>query len=663
MIRKLLAWPSILVVILLAVGAVVFLWLVPRIPRLPDDLRLLASTPATEIYARGGDLLGTVGGREYVSLDRISPHFRNAILAVEDKRFHHHRGVDHLAIIRALSMNIIRLGDAPGGSTITQQLAKNLFFTFDRSLKRKLMEALAAMAIEDRFTKDEIIESYCNLVYFGQYAYGVERAAQTYFGKHASDLGLHEAALLAGLPNSPARLNPFNNPDRASARQRMVLQQMARAGMIRPEAVDSFASCPVELSGRSNLTRRGSYPVDYALEIAGEAVGSDLVSYGGVRITTTIDPFLQRTAEKVLSSGMEVLQERLQPLRNPGETRLEGALVAIEVASGQVVALVGGRSYAESPYNRAVRALRAPGSAFKPVVYLTALEEADVTPATVLEDRPVSIPIDRHRKWEPVNFDHRYRGPVTLKLGLTQSINTIAAQLIEKVGPERVVRTAQRLGIKSPLEPHLSLALGSQGVTPLEMAAVFATIAREGVALEPQFVRQVEDRGGELLYERLTAGEQRFAAETVYQLIDMMIGVIDGGTGSVVRRLGFKGIAAGKTGTSSDFRDAWFVGGTPFLVTVVWIGYDDNREMRLKSDAGVTGATGAAPIWADFMIRATAGQLVREFPRPTDIECCYVEPNTGLVSRELQPGYIPVALKSEDATRLLAEIGSDKVTE
>ncbi len=650
-----------LILLFLVFSQILFLLLAKNIPRLPDDLRLLASFPATEVYARNGELLSTSGGREYVSLDRISIHFRSAVIAVEDKRFYRHHGIDHIATIRALLQNIIRFGDAPGGSTITQQLAKNLFFSFERSWKRKLLEAMAAMAIEDRFSKDEILEVYCNLVPFGQYSYGIERASRTYFGKHASDLELHEAALLAGLPNSPSRLNPFNHPDRAKKRQKTIMRRMADLGMIIPQSVDSLAALPIALTDQNRRISSGSFAVDYALDIADDKVGSDLVNYSGIRIMTGIDPHLQEIAQKSLATGLDELEKKLKPQKEGEESRLEGALVGIDVGTGQIVVLIGGRDYAASPYNRAIHACRQPGSSFKPVIYLAALEREDITPVTIFEDKPIELRIDKRRTWKPHNFDYKFLGSMTLKMALMKSRNSIAAQLIGIIGPEKAVRTASALGVTSKLEPHLAQSLGGQGVTPLDMANMYATLAREGETLEPHLVSRIEVRGGEMLFEHLAVRESRFAPETVYQLLDMMSSVIDGGTGQIVRSKGFKGVAACKTGTSSDYRDSWFVGTTPYLVAAVWVGYDDCREMRLNNGVGVTGATGAAPIWADFMIKATAHEPTREFVRPQIVGHYYVEPYRGIVSKEMREGCIPVALLEEDAERLIAEVVRDSL--
>jgi len=617
--RKLLILLNALIVI--AVGAGI--WVITKyqadMPRLPDDLRLLASTPATQVFARDGQLIGSMGGREYIAIERISPNFLNAVVAAEDKRFYSHRGIDHIAFFRALMLNVLRGGNAPGGSSITQQLAKNLFFSFKRDWERKIVEGLASIAIDNRFSKNEILEAYCNLVYFGRFAYGVERASRTYFRKHASQLTVEEAALLAALPNAPSKLNPYFHLDAAKERQRAILERMADNGYIEQSAVDSLYDCPLKFVEEHSSSENGSYALDYALELARRDIGTDLVNYGGVRIYTTIDIRLQRLAEETVASGVDLLELNLKLSKDGKEGRLEGGLVAMDVAGGRILALVGGRNYSESSFNRAVYSKRQPGSSFKPVIYLTALEVLGISPETIVDDHPVTFTIEGSQPWSPKNFDLEFHGSIPLRVALAKSINTIAAQLIYKVGPRRVVETAAKLGVQTPLEAHLSLALGAGGVTMIDMATAFATIAREGVEIDPLCVTRIEGPGGEILAEYLTAGEQRFDSEKVYDLITMMKGVIDHGTGTIVRQRGFSGTAIGKTGTSSDFRDSWFVGATPVLSISAWVGFDDNRQMFLSSGKGVTGASGAAPLWTDFIIQATAGEPDRDFPKPARV--------------------------------------------
>ena len=655
MIKKLLYFFIGIVGIGFILGMTLFLIYAPKIPRLPDELKQLASSPPTEVFARDGELLATLGGRSYVSIERISPFFQQALIAAEDKRFFDHSGVDLIATARSLWTNLIR-GSGPGASSITQQLTKNMFFSFRRSWERKLLEALASFAIEDRFTKDQILEAYSNLVYFGRYAYGIENASLTYFSKHAAELELQEAAMLAGLLNSPSYLNPFNNLERSKNRQKLVLNRMAAAGMIETSAIDSLWNVPTKLVRGGVAVQKPSYPIDYALEIAASHIGKDVTQYGGVHITTTIDPTLQTLAEQAISSGLNNLEKNLKTLPEGVETRLEGALVAVDIATGQIVAMVGGRNYKESTYNRALHARRHPGSSFKPVVYLTALEKTDINPATVIVDTVLNLKIDKKRTWSPKNFDKKFRGPVTLKYGLMKSINTISAQLIDIVRPEAVIQTARRLGVKSKLEPFLALSLGAQPVAPIEMAKVYSTIARGGVFLEHHALERIESRQREVMFEHLATGESRFASETIYVLIDMLRGVIDNGTGTTIRRRGFKGDVFGKTGTSSDYKDSWFCGAIPGMAVVIWVGYDDNRSMYFTHGSGVTGASGAAPIWADFLIRATAGEPLHNFPRPGGLKTLFMHQTTGEVSElPKDDEWISVTLKSGDATRLLEE--------
>ncbi len=654
MIRKLLYAIVFVLVGFSVIGLTLFFVYARSVPRLPDDLRLLASSPPTEIYARDGDLLTSLGGREYVAIDRISPYFLQAIIAAEDKRFYEHNGIDFYALTRSIWLNIIRGGGAPGGSTITQQLAKNMFFSFKRSYERKILEALATFAIEDRFSKDEILEAYCNLVYFGRFAYGIENAATIYFSRHAAELEQHEAALLAGLPNSPSRLNPFNNFEAAQKRQSLIISRMAGSGIISAAQADSLRDVPIILKAGRIPIEKGSYPIDYAIDIASTKIGRETVRYGGVRLLTSVDPLLQDYAEQAVFSGLNELESRMKKTEGDSSAGLQAALVAIDVVSGQIVAMVGGKEYQKSTYNRAIHGMRHPGSALKPVTYLTGLEKSLILPTTILVDEPVELMIDKKRAWKPINFSKKFRGPLTVKYGLMRSINTIAAQVMGMVGPESVVETAHRLGIKKKLKPYLTLALGAQGISPVDMAVMYATLARQGIHRDAFIVNRIEGRSRDLLFENLSASETRFAAETVYILTDMLRGVLDGGTGSIIRRRGFRGIGFGKTGTSSDYHDSWFCGATPGLVAVVWVGYDDNRSMYLSHNAGVTGASGAAPIWADFMMRATAGEPVRNFSRPPGITTLFMDPVTAELGEFPQEnGWISVSIVKEAADSLL----------
>jgi penicillin-binding protein 1A len=612
---------------------VLFFFVVIRdLPQVPEPLSRIIETPPTEIYAATGERILLIGGREVVPLNRVSPFFIQAVLATEDHRFWDHRGIDKLRTLKALGVTLFSPARIEGASTVTQQLAKNLFFSFQRTYMRKFRELLVALQIESRYTKQEILEAYINQIPFGVGAHGVEQAAQVFFGKPALQLSLPEAALLAGLPKSPTRYNPFRHFERAKARQKVVLSRMTAVGNITAEEAEGAAQAPLSLRDRGGGEPAGGYFLDLVLKELEDRFGTDVVHHAGLKVFTTLDPRLQAWAVESVQKGLDQLDQLLgvpAPVGGRSAGRVQGALAAIEAHSGAVRALVGGRDYAESEFNRATQAFRQPGSGFKPFVYYAAIEKLGLSPATVLVDRKVTIPIAGQAPWTPRNFSGDYEGPMVLKRGLAHSINSIAAQLVDRTGPAAIVDVARRCGIRSPLSPVPSLALGTSGVSPLEMAAAFATFAAGGLAHEPFFIRRVEDFQGRILEERLLAGRRTLDAAMAFQVLDMMRAVLDEGTARVVRQMGFSLPAAGKTGTTDDFNDAWFSGFTPTLSVSVWVGFDRALSMRDSRGRGVTGARGAAPIWADFMLKATEGEPAREFPVPGNIRFVAVDPATG----------------------------------
>jgi len=526
-------------------------------------------------------------------------------------------------------------GKVQGASTITQQLAKNLFFSFERTWVRKFRELLVAFQIEAQFPKQEILEAYINQIPFGVGAYGIGEASRTFFGKSPGGLTLAEASLLAGLPKSPTRYNPFRYPDRARARQQVVLRRMVATGMIsREEAIEAEAA-PADLRNQGRSLRVDSYFLDAVMKSLEDTYGPEVVYHGGLRVYTTLDVAMQQQAESALQKGIAQLESQMDTTHRFKDTELEddsglqGALVAVDVNTGAVKALVGGRDFFQTPYNRALQDNRQPGSGFKPFLYYGVLEKLDKTPADVMVDQPVSIPVAGKPPWKPRNFKRTYDGPMVIKKAFTESVNTVAAQLVYDLGPEAVIHTARRCGITSPLKPLYSVALGTFGVSPLEMAAAYATFAAGGVRHPPYWVRRVEDVNGRVLEEHIITGERVLNESINFQIVDMMAGVIDDGTGHVVRRMGFALPAAGKTGTTNDYNDAWFTGFTPNLSTSVWVGFDRGHGMRDKNGAGITGGIGAAPIWAKFMKQATQGEPPRTFMAPPDIYFKKVNPQTG----------------------------------
>ena len=639
---------------LLATG--IFFVVVSDLPRVPDPLQRIIETPPTEIFAATGERVMLIGGREAAPLNRISPFLIQAVIATEDHRFWDHHGVDKIRTLKALWVTFFEPGRIQGASTITQQLAKNLFFSFQRTFLRKFRELLVALQIEARYSKEEILEAYLNQIPFGVGAHGIEQAARFFWGKSAAELNLAEAALLAGLPKSPTRYNPYRHFDRAKNRQRVVLSRMAAVGFVSEHEAQQAFQEELRLQPRSAGSRTGSYFLDVVLDLLEERYGPEVVHHGGLKVMTTLDPRLQALAVESLRNGLAALDQVLAPADrieaglNGTQARPQGALAAVQANSGAVKALVGGRDYLETEYNRAVKNNRLPGSGFKPFVYYTAFERLGASPATVVADKMITIPVKGAADWTPRNFSRTYEGPMILKQAFTRSVNSVAARLVERTGPEAVLETARRCGIESPLRPVYSVALGTSGVSPLEMAAAFATFATGGIRHAPFFINRVEDPLGRVLEEHIVSGRRALDATVAFQVVDMMRGVIDAGTGSVVRRLGFGLPAAGKTGTTDDYRDAWFTGFTPHLSAAVWVGFDREIGMRDKQGRGITGGRAAAPIWTDFMMKATDGEPPREFSVPAGIRFEKVDPITGSAAKVLTREAVPVALRTGQTT-------------
>jgi penicillin-binding protein 1A len=632
--------------------AALFFMAVRELPQVPEPLGRIIETPPTEIFAATGERLMIIGGREVVPLNRISPFFIKAMIATEDHRFWEHHGLDKLRTLKALWITLFERGRIQGASTITQQLAKNLFFSYRRTYMRKFRELLIALQIETQYSKREILEAYLNQIPFGVGAYGIEQAARSFFGKPALELNLAESALLAGLPKSPTRYNPYRYFARAKKRQQLVLARMKAVGYSTVVEAEAAFQAELQLTPHSAGTPKGSYFLDLVLNDLEERYGPEVVYHGGLKVSTTLDPQQQAWAIESLQNGLKKL-DQLMGIADGDETggagpltHPQGALVAVECNSGAVKALVGGRDYSETEFNRAVESNRLPGSGFKPFLYYAAFEKLGLTPANVFVDKPITIPVAGASDWTPQNFGREYEGPMILKQALMKSVNAIAAQLVERVGPDAVIDVARRSGINSSLKSVYSLALGTSGVSPLEMASAFATYATGGVRHEPFWILRVEDPLGRVLEEQIVRGQRSLDAGIGYQVVDMMRGVLTTGTGRIIRRTGFDLPAAGKTGTSDDFRDAWFTGFTPTLSVSVWVGYDRGLRMRDANGVGITGGRGAAPIWADFMIKATDGEPHREFSVPSDIHFETVDPVSGEIAGKWTQNPVQVALRS-----------------
>ncbi len=547
----------------------------------------------SKVYDANGRLLANlcIENREFVPITDIPQVMQNSIVAIEDSRFFKHHGVDIRGIGRALVENFRGGGIRQGGSTITQQLARNIFLSHKRTITRKLREAILALQIERKYSKEEILELYLNQVYFGSGAYGIETASQIYYGKKAQELNLAEAALLAGLPKAPSSYSPYINMDLAKSRQTVVLRRMADLNFITKEEAKAAGEARIRLAGTRTAglaDNKAPYFVSYLLFPLIDKYGADMVYKGGLRIETSLDLDMQEAAEKAVSQG----------LKEGKNLRVsQAALVALDVKTGQIKAMVGGRSFKESQFNRATQAKRQPGSAFKPFVYTAAIDSG-MKPADTIVDSPVSYG-SGSGIYSPRNYDGRFRGTITLRSALERSINVPAVKLMDKLGILNVLDYVKRMGIStvSPVyDSHLACALGglTHGVIPLEMATAYGVLANEGIKCQPAPILRITDRWGNVLEEYRPRTERVLRQETANTMVDMMRGVITRGTGRGAA-IGYP--ASGKTGTTSSYKDAWFVGYTNKLVTAVWIGNDNNRPMA----HGVTGGALPARIWSAFM--------------------------------------------------------------
>jgi penicillin-binding protein 1A len=589
-IARLIYWGAVLALwaVIAAIGTLV--WIGIHLPPI-QSLEIPKRPPSVLILGANGATLATRGdmGGAAVPLRELPDYVPNAFIAIEDRRFYSHHGVDPLGIMRAVMHDVLRRGAAQGGSTITQQLAKNLFLTQERTVSRKLQEVVLALWLEHKFSKPQILELYLNRVYFGSGAYGIEGAAQRYFGKSARQLTLAEAAMLAGLVQSPSRLAPSRNPDGAERRARLVLADMAEQKLIGDDAEKLALAHPARAKKPAGADSV-NYVADWVMDAVDDLVGrfdQDIV------VETSIDPALQGAAERALADALRERGEKL----GVGE----GAVVAI-TPDGVVRALVGGRSYADSQFNRAIAAKRQPGSAFKPFVYLTALEHG-LNPDTVREDAPIAV-----KGWKPENFEHEYLGPVTLTQALANSLNTVSVRLTLEFGPAAVTRTAYRLGINSLLEPNASIALGTSEVSVIELVSAYAAFANGGLAVSPHVIERVRGTDGKTLYAHSTQNLGRIVdARYVAMMNAMLHETLVSGTARKADLPGW--LAAGKTGTSQDFRDAWFIGYTSHLVTGIWLGNDDNTPTRKATGGGLP-----VDIWSRFMKAAHQGLAPAALP-------------------------------------------------
>ncbi len=558
----------------------------------------------TRIYDVNGMLIDELftENREYIQLDYVPPLLQAAFIASEDQHFYDHAGIDPSGIARALWQDIIHWSIVEGASTITQQLSRNLFLTHRRTVGRKIQETLLAFMLEQRNTKEEILESYLNQIYFGHGAYGVKTAAQIYFGKDVHGLNLAEMAILVGIPRSPNNFSPYTNFDRAKQQQGRVLRRLYETGHITAEEMEEALETPIVLTGLQKRPQEYPYFVDHVLKELLAEFDEEVVFSGGLKVYTALDKELQNTAYQVFT-----------------ESGYQGGVLVMNPYNGHIKAMVGGRDYQESKFNRTTQARRQPGSAFKPFIYATAMENG-YTPSTVFVDGPVEFP----NGWKPQNYERTFLGPMTLREALERSTNIVAIKLLQAVGTDRVINTTKRFGVQSHLENNLSLALGTSDITLLEMVRGYSAFANGGKIPEPIAIIKVEDFDGNVIYENNSSARTAVSQETSYIMARMLEGVIQRGTAGRAR---IERPAGGKTGSTEEFIDAWFVGFTPDLVCGIYIGNDD----RTPLGASQTGGIIAAPIFSSIMKEAHRDLPVRDFEKPSNIVEIRVCRKTGLL--------------------------------
>jgi len=660
--------------------------------------------------------------RSWVSLEKIPIYLRQAFIAAEDNRFYKHKGVDLRGIIRAAWADIKARKVVQGGSTITQQVAKLFFLTPKRSIKRKVKEILLARRLEALLSKDEILELYLNLIYFGSGAYGVEEAAKTYFGKHVWDLNLPECAALAAIPRSPARYNLFRHPENNKERREYVLERMLQEGYITSSQMFKAKNAKLKLVKKErSWADKAPYFTEMIRQYLVSKYGSEEVYQKGLKVYTTLDLRLQKIAQEALKEGLRELDKKENPYRGPlgniendfrltskeykkgkiykaivkrvlkdqvivdlgkeegviphnglswifkkelkgkkitdilkekdiilvrirkkasdgrwilsleQEPEVEGALVCIDLTSGEIRALVGGYDFERSKFNRVLQAHRQPGSAFKPIIY-TAAMDTGFTPASIILDAPITFEMQGPEEeakaflWKPENYTEKFYGPTRLRVALAHSRNVVTIKLLKKMGIKVAIRYARKLGIKSPLRADLSLALGGSEVTPMELTRAYTTFPTGGKLIEPIFIKKVEDREGHILEENRATFTPVIPEDTAYVMTSLLESVIKEGTGKKAQAL--QRPCAGKTGTTNEFRDAWFIGFTPRLITGVYVGYDDHRPLGYAE----TGARAALPIWLSFMKQAVANDPPEPFSVPSSVVFAKIDPDTGMLA-------------------------------
>ena len=604
-----------------AVGLYIhFSYDLPRLTSVKD----YAPKIVTQVFSGDGEIIAEFFAKKryLIPLEEIPTTLIQAFIAAEDARFFEHQGIDVWSIIRALLKNIESMEIIQGGSTITQQITKSLLLTPEKSFSRKIKEAILARRIEKSLSKSDILSIYLNQIYLGHRSYGVEAAALTYFGKHASELNLAESALLAGLPKAPSAYSPIHHPLKAKQRQRYVLQRMVQRGYITKAQAQEAENMPLNITLPENKNIKvAPYFTEYIRQYLENTYGTDLLYGGGLKVYTPLNPFMQKAAQRAIELGLKDFEAREG--YQEGEPRVQGALIAMEPRTGHIKTLVGGVNFLENQFNRAIQARRQPGSAFKPIVYAAALDKGYTTTTTLI-DSPLVFKIKSDKEfWEPRNYDLEFRGPVTFRNALTYSRNIITIKILQDIGINYAINYTRRLGISSPLNRDLSLALGSSGVSLLEITRAYAVFANQGLRVEPIFITKIIDRNGTVLEENKPRLTQAISPQTAYLMTSLLTSVVEEGTGKKVRALHRP--CAGKTGTTNEVRDAWFIGFTPHIIAGTWVGFDDEKPLGKHE----TGAVAASPIWLNFMQEVLEGTPIKTFSIPEGIVFMKIDLETG----------------------------------
>lgn len=642
------------VLLLIAIGFGVGVGLLAwTIKTAPDISKIAQYKPseATTILSEDGKTLARlyIENRIYVPLSRIPMDLQNALIASEDQQFWEHPGFNFWGILRAIYVDIKTGSKAQGASTITQQLAREIALTKQKLFTRKIQEIYIAVQLERMYTKEEILEMFLNSIFFGHSAKGAQTAAQQYFGKDVEDLTLAESALLIGVMPSPNRYSPYVNMERAVERRNLVLNQMVNEGYISRERAEKAKEEPVRLVGLKQNTGDGEhapYFVRYVREKVIKMFGSDTVYKGGLKIYTTLDYNMQKAAEKALATAIDPKNGYIPTITREGsdvKTQPQLSILSIDPRNGHIKAMVGGRGDEDDRFNRATQALRQPGSAFKPLVYAAALESG-YTPGSVIDDVLGYYDPSRNVPW-PTNYNDKYLGPVTLRTGLKESINTVAVKLLDQIKVDTLLKMAERLQITTLVKEgksndrNLSIALGglTRGVIPLELVGAYGVFANRGIYTEPIAITKIEDSEGHIIYQASPKKKIVLKEEVAYLLTDMLQSVVTDGTGWRAAIPGRQ--VAGKTGTTSDLKDAWFVGYTPDIVTSVWIGEDTPRPMNYTYRGKYTtvSSSDATRLWADYMKAAMKNRPVVQFQRPASITSVNIDPMTGKLPNSYAP--------------------------